>query len=223
MSEPDAAGFVLAGGRSSRMGTDKALVAFHGQPLVVHALGILREAGLSASIAGSRSALSAYAPVVEDAESGLGPLGGICAAMASTAARWTVFVPVDLPLLPASLVRYLVNNARLTGRAITIASVDGFSETFPAVLERAVLPGLQSELDAGRGGCFSAFQAAAAVRGEAVNVLAAELLAKAGEVVHPGGLPVEIWFSNINSVEDLRRAEALLPGGASNIQPHRVS
>ncbi len=211
MCEPDAAGFVLAGGRSSRMGVDKALVEFRGRPLVVHALGILHEAGLAASIAGSRSALSAYAPVVEDAESGLGPLGGICAAMASTTARWAVFVPVDLPLLPASLVRYLVNDARVAGRAITIASVNGFAETFPVVLERAVLSGLQSELDAGRGGCFSAFQAAAAALGQAVKVVGADLLAQNGQVVHPGGLPVASWFFNINSAEELRRAEALFP------------
>jgi len=222
MCQPDAAGFVLAGGQSSRMGADKALVEFRGRPLVAHALGILRVAGLSASIAGSRSALSAYAPVVEDAQYGLGPLGGICAAMASTAMRWTVFVPVDLPLLPASLIRRLVKDAQATGRAVTLASVNGFAETFPAVLERSVLPALQSELDAGRGGCFSAFQAAAAALGQTVNVVEAERLAQAGQVAHPGLIPAAHWFFNINSAEDLRRAEALLPGGTSNIQPHRV-
>jgi molybdopterin-guanine dinucleotide biosynthesis protein A len=206
------------------MGADKALVVFHGRPLVVHALGILREAGLAASIAGGSPALRAFAGVVEDAKPGLGPLAGICAAMASTAARWTVFVPVDLPLLPASLVQYLVINAHVTGWAITITSVTGFLETFPVILERSVLPYLQSELSSGRAGCFSAFQAAAAALGQQVDVVSVDLLAERRAVTHPGGLlPPENWFLNINSVEDLLRAEALLPGGVSGPGSHRVS
>lgn len=223
MGEPEAAGFVLAGGRSSRMGADKALIEFRGRPLVVHALGILREAGLAASISGARSALtlSAYAPVVEDVEPGLGPLAGICAAMATTPARWGVFVPVDLPLLPASLVRFLLNRARITGRVITIASANGFSQTFPAVLDRSVLPGFQSELDSGRGGCFSAFQAAASGLGHSIDVVAAEVLAQTGQVAHPDGLPAANWFFNVNSAVDLRRAEALFPGGVS--RPHLIA
>jgi len=205
------------------MGTDKALVEFNGRPLVVHALGILREAGLAASIVGGSPALKAFAPLVEDAKPGLGPLGGICAAMGSTAARWSVFVPVDLPLLPCTLVQYLVNKALVTGRAITITSVTGFLETFPVLLEGSVLPFLESELNSGRGGCFSAFQAAAAALGQPVGVVSADLLAQTGSVAHPGGLPPESWFLNVNSAEDLRRAEALLPNGMSGPGSHRVS
>ncbi len=53
-------GFVLAGGRSSRMGRDKALAMFGGRPLIEIALEMLREAGLNAAIAGGRSGFERF-------------------------------------------------------------------------------------------------------------------------------------------------------------------
>jgi molybdopterin-guanine dinucleotide biosynthesis protein A len=219
MRAEDAAGFVLAGGRSSRMGTDKALVEFRGRPLVAHALGILQGAGLRASIAGSSADRSAcfegFAPVVADAEPGLGPLGGICSALGSTAARWSVFLPVDQPLLPVELVKYLFGLARITNSTVTLTSVTGFTQTFPAVLDRSVLPALLCELHAGRRGCFSAFQSAVASMGQGISVVAAESLVEDGRVVHPEGLPVARWFLNINSADDLRIASVSMGQGFS--------
>ena len=210
---------MLAGGRSSRMGADKAQVEFRGQPLVAHALNILHAAGLEASISiasrmGDRggSVLAEFAPVVGDVAQGAGPLGGICAAMAATTARWSVFIPVDQPLLPASLLQYLVNHTKRTRNALTITSVTGAAETFPVVLERSALPWLQSELDAGHGGCFSAFHAAAVGLAQQVEVVAVETLAGTGDFSHPKGLTVEDWFININTLEDLHRAEELCRG-----------
>jgi len=204
---PEAAGFVLAGGRSSRMGRDKALLPFAGRSLIEQALAILREAGLPASIAGARSPLAAFAPVVEDAHPGLGPLSGICAALQSTSAQTAVLIPVDLPLIPASLIVYLLHHARTTGRAVTIPSINGFAQTFPAVLDRAALRALAYELESGRRGCFAAFQAAAAHCGQPLTVLPVELLVQSGHVAHPRGLPPSRWFLNLNTEEDLRRAQ----------------
>ena len=203
---PDATGFVLAGGRSSRMGEDKALVRLGGQPLVSHALGILRGAGLTASLAGGSSALATFAPLIRDSQPGQGPLAGICAAIASTPARLTVFLPIDLPLLPASLISLMLDHARNTGRPVTVPSVNGFAQTFPAVLDRIVLSGLESELEAGQLGCFSALQAVAANLGSAVSVVPVEALVQAGQVAHPEGLPVTRWFLNVNAPEGLRLA-----------------
>ncbi len=209
----DAAGFVLAGGQSSRMGSDKALLAFAGEPLIAHAVSTLREAGLPVAIAGAassnRAALVAYAPVVDDTQPGLGPLSGICAAFASTSARFAVFLPVDLPLLPPSLIATMLHHARITGHAVTVASVSGFIQTFPAVLERSVLPALQNELHSGQLGCFSAFRSAVDGLGQPIASLAVELLAQPGQVSHPLGLPPVRWFLNVNTPEDLRRTEAL--------------
>jgi molybdopterin-guanine dinucleotide biosynthesis protein A len=213
----DAAGFVLAGGQSSRMGEDKALIRLANEPLVARALGILREAGLDASIAGARSSLDAFAPVVQDSHPDRGPLAGICAALASTSARYAVFLPVDLPLLPASLVRFLLHHARVVGGAVTVPSVSGFAQTFPAVVDRSTLPALETALKEGHGGCFSAFKDAAAQTGGRFSVPAVEMLVQSGQVNHPKDLPAVFWFKNVNTPEDLERAEFIL----ANL--HRVS
>jgi molybdopterin-guanine dinucleotide biosynthesis protein A len=205
---PEAMGFVLAGGRSSRMGEDKALVEFDSQPLVAHALRILRDAGLPAWIAGARSPLDQFAPVVEDKEPDRGPLAGICAALAASPARFSVFVPVDAPFLPPSLLRYLLNWSLKSGAAISTASLHGFTQTFPAVVDRSVLPGLTEELESGRGGCHSAFVAACDRLGRELAVIPVERAIEGGRVTHPAALSMDLWFLNLNARADLLRAES---------------
>jgi len=210
----DASGFVLAGGQSSRMGRDKALLSFAGRPLIAHALSILREAGLAASIAGAsqqaNGALATFAPIVEDPQPGFGPLAGICAALAAVATRYVVFLPVDLPLLPSSLIAYMLHHAQITGLAVTIPAVNGFSQTFPVVLDQSVLPALQNDLHSGHRGCFSAFQAAASGLGQPVASIGVELLVQSGQITHPLALAAAHWFLNVNSPQDLQQAEAVI-------------
>ncbi len=212
MNENHVAAFVLAGGESSRMGRDKALVPFAGQPLIVRALATLRCAGFNPAIAGARTSLESYAPVIHDlaANAGSGPLAGICAALDSTTARWSVFLPVDLPLLPASLLVWLVRRAQLTGEPISLVSVNGFRQTFPAVLDRSVLPLLQAELKSGRKGCLAAFRSASSALGRRLLAVPAEFLVQSGHVAHPAALLPFRWFLNVNTPADLHRAEALL-------------
>jgi molybdopterin-guanine dinucleotide biosynthesis protein A len=204
------AGFVLAGGQSSRMGRDKALELFGGRPLIEIAVGTLREAGVSAAIAGARSDLSGFARIVEDSEPDLGPLGGICAALAANSAERVVFVSVDLPLLPSALIASMVRHARVTGRLVILCSVNGFIQTFPAVLGRGVQPSLERSLHSGQRGCYAAFQAAAGALGESVSVLPVEVLAQSGQVVDPMALPPSRWFLNVNFPADLARAESIV-------------
>lgn len=208
---PDAAGFVLAGGHSSRMGTDKALVQLNGQPLIVHALGILRAAGLNPSIAGARSSLESFAPIVPDSQPDQGPLGGICSALASSSAHWAVFLTVDLPLIPPNLISYLLDQARKSEAPVTVASFNGFAQTFPAVLARSALPALEGELASGRRGCFSAFQAAAATLGKTISVLPIEEALASGELGDHGSENSDRWFLNLNAPADLEAAATHSP------------
>jgi molybdenum cofactor guanylyltransferase len=205
-----AAGFVLAGGKSSRMGRDKARLELGGETLLVRSLRILRDARLTTAIIGFCGPPIANAPNVADVEPNLGPLSGICGALASTPARHSVFISVDMPFLPPSLIVYLLRRAQITLKAVTVVSVNGLNQTFPAVIDRVALSTFQAEIAAGRNGCFSAFQAAATGLGQTVDVIAAELLAQSGQAADPDGLPPIQWFLNLNTQADLERAEALL-------------
>jgi len=209
-SEPDATGFILAGGRSSRMGTDKALLDFNGRPLIAHALDVLKAAGLPVFIAGARpearSELESFAPVIPDSETGVGPLGGICSALAVSDKEYAVFLPVDLPFLPPSLVTCLLHHAQITLAAVTLAAVNGLPQTFPAVLSRHILPTLQEMIRQRRLGCLAAFKAAG---NRSLCAVSAETLVQSGRIHHPKGLPVIRWFLNLNEKQDLRRASML--------------
>jgi molybdenum cofactor guanylyltransferase len=70
-------GYVLAGGRSSRMGTDKSLLPLAGKSLIQHAVAKLLRVCADVHILGSNPALAAYAPLVPDIHPNCGPIGGI--------------------------------------------------------------------------------------------------------------------------------------------------
>ena len=209
------AGFVLAGGESRRMGRNKALVEFAGEPLILRALKLLRDAGFEPRIAGARAELERFAPVIADAEPGRGPLGGVCAALSACPEPRALFIPVDLPLLPASLLSFLARRAAFTAAVVTVTSVSGFAQTFPAFVDRAALPGLEDALRQGSGGCYSAFEAAALGLQQHVAVVSVEYLAQAGQVTHPADVPPAMWFLNVNSPADLARAEAAIRRGVA--------
>jgi molybdopterin-guanine dinucleotide biosynthesis protein A len=208
--EQTAEGFVLAGGQSSRMGQDKALVRLGNEPLIARAIAILRNVDLQVSISGSPSTLSSFAPVIEDGPQGSrGPLSGICAALAATRSKYSVFLPVDLPLIPTSLIVFMLNLARATDSFVTLPTVNGFTQTFPAVIDRAVLPSLKRQLAGKDSGCFRSFQFAAEDFNQHLRLFHVEHLIQTGQLTHPDGLPPSLWFQNINTPDDLAYAEKL--------------
>lgn len=104
---PRIAGIVLAGGKSSRMGRDKALLEYKGRPLLHHMMGLLRAAELSEIFVSGD--LPGY-PCVPDTSPAAGPVGGIISVIREKQAYdGYLFIPVDMPLLPAQGLRLLLS------------------------------------------------------------------------------------------------------------------
>ena len=210
----EAEGFVLAGGRSSRMGQNKALIEIAGRRLIQHAVDILREAGLKTRIAGGASELSQLAPMVSDMpeESGLGPLAGISAALSACSCRFAVFLPVDMPLIPASLIEYLVRHAVMTQKAVTVVSVAGFTQTFPAIIDCAAIESLRESLHSDDRNCLKAFRAVGEALPGGFEALSLEVLLQPGQVRHPLALFPNQWFLSGNTPDDLRVLDEAIAG-----------
>lgn len=97
-------GAILAGGQSTRFGADKALADYRGRPLIAHVAERLLEQVGTVLIAGR--AWGAFPSVADHPAPGLGPLGGLCAALRYArdhGYRDVLVTSCDTPILPADL------------------------------------------------------------------------------------------------------------------------
>jgi molybdopterin-guanine dinucleotide biosynthesis protein A len=105
------AGAVLTGGRSTRMGRDKAFIEVGGQPLATIAANALRDAGATdvVAVGGDLAALIAigFDRAIPDLRPRAGPLGGILTALTDTSAELLALLACDLPNVTADVVGML--------------------------------------------------------------------------------------------------------------------
>jgi molybdenum cofactor guanylyltransferase len=94
-------GFVLAGGESSRMGRDKALLNWRGRTLVEHMVELLSSVPCDVRVVGR--------PPLPDIIGDCGPLGGIATALQISQTDANLVLAVDLPLLTEDFLRYFAS------------------------------------------------------------------------------------------------------------------
>jgi molybdopterin-guanine dinucleotide biosynthesis protein A len=141
--------FVLAGGKSTRMGQDKAFLAWGQETLLSNAMKLAESVAASVYIVGDAAKFGSYASVVEDVYRDCGPLGGIHAALSRTSSELNLMLAVDLPLLKQTFLEYLVAQAEETDAMVTVPRAGNtlqplcavYRREFAAVAERALREG----------------------------------------------------------------------------------
>jgi molybdenum cofactor guanylyltransferase len=187
MASPEVGGYLLAGGKSSRMGRDKALLELGGESLVERAIRKLGEVCVEVAIAGGTEDLARFGRVILDKSTGCGPLGGIVSALGESSFQWNLFLPVDAPFVPVSALEELISQTRGFDGMCVMARTGGQIQPLCAVYSKKSLGVLQRELAAGRWKVMRAIEAAGGIRFVDFE--------DAG------------WFANLNTPEEFAEAE----------------
>jgi molybdenum cofactor guanylyltransferase len=209
----DAEGWVLAGGRSLRMGRDKAGVALAGRPLLDHMLDKLQMLGLQARVAGLRApAANAAVEVLSDAHPDCGPLSGLETALQKSDAALVLMLGVDLPLLETEFLLWMLERAATTGAMATIPWVGSAPQPLCAVYRRELLGRVTEALNSGDYKLMAAVERAAgsSIDGGGMDCFDVERVAATG--AWRSTRPAHWQFMNCNTPEDLTLAAAFLAG-----------
>lgn len=141
---------IIAGGKSSRMGTDKALVNIANKPMLQHVID--RTAGLGQSetilITNQPDAHAQFGlPMFADILPEKGSLGGIYTALTYTQSLYTLVVACDMPFLNTELLRFMVSQVT-AAFDIVVPRVEGYPQGMHAIYSKTCLAPIKTQLDA---------------------------------------------------------------------------
>jgi len=187
-----ATGFVLAGGKSSRMGANKALLSLDGTTLLQRTRQVLEAVCQNVFILGSCELYGGFGDCYEDIYPNCGPLGGIHVALLHSRTHFNLITAVDTPFLMPEFLSYMLERAMQSSAVVTAPQIGGYTEPVCAVYSRDFLPIAEAALKAGNYKIVPLFP-----REQTLIITEAEL----GQFA----LGPEM-FDNLNTPEDFERA-----------------
>jgi len=103
-------GIILAGGQSTRMGTDKALIQINGKTLLENAIDICKPHCRTIIISSNNSGHELFGyEIIPDEIKNCGPLGGIYSCLKKSVTEWNFVLSVDAAFVPVSFVQFLIS------------------------------------------------------------------------------------------------------------------
>jgi len=140
----EVAAFILAGGASVRMGCNKGLIKFAGEPLIVKTARLLKPLVSRVTVIGPvgpyrRLGLHAVAdqiPGVRKVSAYQGPLAGIVTALSMTSSPWNLILACDLPYLTGEWIELLLSRAMQSSAQAFLPRAPGGLEPLAAVYRR---------------------------------------------------------------------------------------
>ena len=198
INKEDITGIILAGGKSSRLRTDKALFNFKGKALISYAIEALKPLCGTLIISANQTPEKYKAfglPVISDEIKNVGPIGGILTCLKHTETQHNLIISCDTPFVGSELFKHLLNE--IENFQVVVPSHETFLiEPLNAYYNTNVIGEMEKSIGEGKYKLMDFFQK---IRFKSVEI--------------NDKLPFfnEHLFLNINTLEDMDQAKSILP------------
>lgn len=147
--EMKSCGVILAGGKSTRMGQDKAFLPLYNKPVISHIVQEIKTLFDTIIVVANEPAAYSFlqVPVVSDRYQDMGPLAGMETAMFHQEADIYAITACDMPFIDQEIYRYLLGQA--TDYDAVVPIFENRLHPLAGVYKRSVLPVIQDQLDHG--------------------------------------------------------------------------
>jgi molybdopterin-guanine dinucleotide biosynthesis protein A len=181
------------------MGSDKAFLQLGDETLLSRALKLAGAAAREVRIVGDARKFAAFGQVIEDVYRDRGPLGGIHAALSTSATELNLMLAVDLPFITPEFLEYLIVQAQESAVIVAVPRVGGRLQPLCAVYRRKFAGVAEHSLRQGK---------------NTIDALFAEVethVLEEAELVQAGFFAE--MFRNVNTPEELEKVKSLISSG----------
>lgn len=191
----EATGLILAGGKSRRMGVDKAFLELGGETMLEIVAARLKSVLSEVIICGGNedNGIQHGLKVVPDIIKGSGPLSGIHAGLSAAKYQKSLVAACDMPFVSAGLAEFMIEQAQ--GYDVAVPCHDNYLQPLFAVYDKNCLSVISEAIASSRNKVVDFYPR---VR---VNYVSKEYLSKFADV--------EVMFFNVNTPVDLGRAREI--------------
>lgn len=184
----DLIGVILCGGQSTRMGSDKSLLSFHGEILFKKAFELLQTHCAKTYLSCRADQVANYQAfdTIVDAFEQIGPMGGLASSLQFAQGNGIFVMAVDLPKMDSDTISELICQRDATKNATIFLNKTGLFEPLCGIYEASALQPMLKNIDIGR---FS------------LQSLLVEMKVKVLDVSNE-----QVWL-NWNSMEDFEKKE----------------
>ena len=140
-------GFILAGGKSQRMGTNKSLLMIGSLTVIERVVNLIRKIFREVIIITNQPGEYSFLelPTYEDIYKNTGPLAGIHSALVHTSTEKNFIISCDMPLMTEDVIKYLAEYP--TNKLITIAKADEFVQQLCGLYSKSLVPNIKNIIE----------------------------------------------------------------------------